>query len=122
MSTWASEVELREENGTMRAYRIRDNREIPIPKYPKPGADMHEWLVHLSMDELEAARQFYLDKWTWDEDSERYPALVALVASELSFRLPWPPGTPGGLRDKERVARVVLDMANRIQKNDRRSG
>jgi hypothetical protein len=101
MSRWSNEIELRDENGTMHAYSVRNNREIPIPKYPKQNADMFAWLTNLSLDELEAARQYYLDRWTWDEDSERYAALVALVASELYSRLC-------------SMERTILDLGGRV--------
>jgi len=73
-------VELREENGTIRAYHA-DGREIPIPSYPKSGTNTSEWLRGLSPAALEAARMYYMDKWTWDEDSEKYRFLVDLIVS-----------------------------------------
>ena len=94
MSFWANEIELREESGSIRAYRTRDNREIPIPSFPRPTVDMFEWLTYLSTDALEAARQYYLDHWTWDTNEERYLVLVAHIASEIDERAP-PWSRPG---------------------------
>lgn len=90
MSKWSNKIELREENGIMRAFRTRDGREVPIPKFPKPDVDMVEWLVHLSLDDLEAARQYYIDRWTWDSNEPRYLDLVALIVSEIAERHPLP--------------------------------
>jgi hypothetical protein len=73
-------IELREENGTIRAHR-GDGREVPIPSYPKSGTDMSEWLGGLSPAALEAARMYYMDKWTWDEGLEKYRFLVDAIVS-----------------------------------------
>ena len=87
MSGCPSEIELRGEGGHIRAFRIRDGCEIYIPKFPEPGTDVSEWLEYLSIDALEASRQYYQDKWTWDDASDKYRVLVAYIASELDSRI-----------------------------------
>lgn len=81
-----SDIRLYEENGSVRAFRARDGWEIPIPKFPEETTDIGEWLNKLSSDALEAARLCYQDRWTWDDDSDKYRVLVAYIASELDFR------------------------------------
>ena len=79
------QIELREENGKLKAYRP-DGREIPIPSFPKAYTDSSKWLGGLSTDVLEAARQFYLDKWTWDDANEDYRILVDLIERHQRLR------------------------------------
>lgn len=82
-------VELREENGELHAYRKSDNREIPIPSYPKPHVDIQEWLRGLSPWALEAARLYYHELWAWDDDAEKYRLLVELIeAHQRTFAKP----------------------------------
>ena len=76
-------IELREENGVMRAFREHGGREIPIPSYPRVGTDMSEWLGGLTPAALEAARIYYTDKWIWDEDLEKYHFLVDAIVHHM---------------------------------------
>ena len=86
MSVWASQVELRDESGEVRAYRTQDGREISIPKFPRPDVSLQEWMDFMSLDALEAFRQVYMDKWTWETDNDDYRLLVDRVASEIDSR------------------------------------
>ena len=103
MSGWSGEIELREANGYLRAFRTKDGREIYIPKFPEPGTNVSEWLEYLSIDCLEAARQYYQDKWTWDDASDKYRVLVAYIASELDSRISQTAMSAG-------QARTILDI------------
>ena len=83
-----SNVELREERGELRAFRKSDGREIPIPSYPAPHVDIQEWMDKLSPDALEAAKLYYQDKWTWDDNAEKYRLLVTLIESHQLLHAP----------------------------------
>lgn len=73
------ELELRDVNGVTRAFRVDTGVEIDIPSFPRPSVDQDEWVTKLSPAALEAARLYYTDKWTWDDDSEKYRDLVSLI-------------------------------------------
>ena len=124
MSKWSSHVELREENGEVRAYKTNTtfNREIEIPSFPREGVDMQEWMGFMSLDALEAFRQFYTDKWTWDEDDERYRRVLDVVEPEIDKRADQVSLTPHQRAMAQQQGRVTFDLAHIRQMQDRRNG
>jgi hypothetical protein len=115
MSKWSDQIELREESGEVRALRVSDGSRISIPKFPKPTADMNEWLYGLSLDALEAARQYYQDHWTWEDDATRYRLLVDRIASHINMRVV-------SLKSPLQQGRTTLDLTRIAQQQDRTNG
>jgi len=68
-------IELREENGITRAYNA-EGEEVCVPSPPESAADLNGWLHACSPSVLEAARQYYHDKWLWDSGDDKLSALV----------------------------------------------
>ena len=89
MSGWSKYIELREVDGETRAIRLADGRDIPIPKFPEETSEttIVTWLQYLTMDELEAARKYYMDSWNWETGKfeERY--ISTLLGIEIELRL-----------------------------------
>ena len=98
MSAWSKYVELREEDGKVRAFRTNYTtirwREIKIPDWPKDGVNIREWLDFLSLYELEAFRQFYLDKWIWETGDAGQARMIALVENTIDEASPGHPDSP----------------------------
>jgi hypothetical protein len=82
MSGWSNRIELREENGIINAYND-DEKQVAIRECPGSDAD-DEWFITWSFDELEAARQYYLDKWTWDEDLAEYKSFAETLETIIN--------------------------------------
>ena len=126
MSGWANHIEIRQENGEYRATRTDDGMEIQIPSWPKPGADIEDWLSFMPLDSLEAFRQVYWDKWTWDSDKPEYRDMAALVESHIASRVAQLPAsrvrTAGGLREQERQKNRRPSPEHLKQMQDRRNG
>lgn len=78
-------IELREENGKMRAYDAK-GKEVRIPSFPTAKADLNEWLHGCSPSVLEAARQYYYDKWLWDSGEDKYRDLVRDIEAYTRIR------------------------------------
>lgn len=92
MSDWSGRIELRNVGGETRAFRTSDEREIPIPKLLPPelrktGNGLMEWLELLTLDELEAARQFYWDKWNWDSGLDSDRLLSGIIETKIHYRV-----------------------------------
>lgn len=123
MSKWSDEVELRREGDKVRAYKTKgDKREISIPDPPGPNTDINEWLAFLSLDALEAARQFYWDRWTWDEGSPEYRDLVALLESAIEERATQVALSPHQRAMAQQQGTTTLDLTHVFQMQDRRNG
>ena len=71
-------IELREENGIIRAYDAK-GEEVCIPSPPESEADLNKWLHACSPSVLEAARQYYYDKWLWDSGDIRHRDLAGHI-------------------------------------------
>ncbi len=85
---WSDRIELRGTGDDVRAFRTTDGREIPIPKFPEESnKDFVEWIQYLSLDELEAARQFYMDHWNWETGNPDDRWISDVIGSELDRRL-----------------------------------
>ncbi len=117
MSAWASQVELRDESGEVKAYRAEDGREIPVPEFPKPQADVQEWMDFMSLDALEAFRQVYVDKWTWEADNDDYLLLVERVSAEIDWR-----ASQVHLQPQAQQGRTTFDLEHIRQMTDSRNG
>jgi hypothetical protein len=78
-------VELREENGKVRAYDAK-GKEVRIPSFPHSKADLNEWLRGCSPSVLEAARLYYHDKWLWDSGEDKYRDLVRDIEAYTRIR------------------------------------
>jgi hypothetical protein len=78
-------VELREENGKVRAYDAK-GKEVRIPSFPKSKASLNEWLHGCSPRVLEAARLYYHDKWLWDSGDDKYRDLVRDIEAFTRIR------------------------------------
>jgi len=78
-------IELREENGTTRAYDVT-GKEVCIPSFPKSKADLNDWLRGCSPSVLEAARLYYYDKWLWDSGESKYLKLVRDIEAYRPIR------------------------------------
>lgn len=81
----SSNIELREVKGTVRAFRLSDGREIPIPTLPNDH-DFVDWAIYLTMDELEASRQYYLDRWNWESGKPLHRTISDGIALEMRMR------------------------------------
>ena len=123
MSKWADEVELRRESDKVRAYKTKgDKREISIPDPPGPNTDIDEWLAFMSLDALEAARQFYWDRWTWEEAATEYRDLVALLESAIEERATQVALSPHQRAMAQQQGTTTLDLTHLHQMQDRRNG
>lgn len=124
MSMWSERVEIREESGRVRAYNTSTGREITVPNFPKEGADLREWLSFMSLDAMEAFRQVYQDKWTWDDNSEENRRVLDCVADAIDSRVHQLDGNirKMGLKPQAQQGRVTVDLARRAQAMDRRNG
>ncbi len=112
MSDWSDHIELRGEND-VKAFRTSDGREIPIPKlfpleFRKTGNGLAEWIDHLTLDELEAARQFYWDRWNWESGLESDRHLSNLLETKIFYRVLVIKKGGSNLGD-----RVILDLPQR---------
>jgi hypothetical protein len=111
MSDWSDHIELRGRD-EVKAFRTSDGREIPIPTIPnefrKTGNGLAEWLDHLTLDELEAARQFYWDRWNWKSGLESDRHLSNLLDTTIFYRVLVIKRGGSNLGD-----RVTLDLSQR---------
>ena len=88
MIDWSPNIELREVNGETRAIRLSDERDIPIPKFPdETERDFVEWLQYLTLDELEAARRYYMDHWNWESGNPKDRWISHVIGLEIQLRL-----------------------------------
>ena len=92
MSDWSDHIELRDVKGETRAFRTSDGREVPIPKVlppeeRKPGNGLLEWLDHLTLDELEAARKFHWDRWNWESGLDSDRLLSGIIETKIHYRV-----------------------------------
>lgn len=78
-------IELREENGKMRAYDAK-GKLVSIPSFPKSNTKLSDWLRGCSPSVLEAARLYYYDKWLWDSGETKYRDLVASIEAYRRIR------------------------------------
>jgi hypothetical protein len=46
-----------------------------------------EWLDHLTLDELEAARKFYWDRWNWESGWDSDKLLSNIIETKISYRV-----------------------------------
>lgn len=118
-----SRIELREENGKLRAFR-EDGVEISIPAPPTYPDMMNEWLRGLSLDVLDAARQFYFERWNWETGCPKDLELHRLCETALNLRI-------GVLENRvrmvrawnERADRTTIDLLRKVeQQQDRSNG
>lgn len=120
MSSWSKYVELREEEGKVRAFRTGyttlGKREIQIPNWPRDGVNIREWLDFLSLYELEAFRQFYLDKWTWETGDAEQARMISLVKNTIDQAVPGHPDSP------LQQGRTTFDLKHIRQMSHRRYG
>ena len=87
MSDWSKYIELREVNGETKAIRLADGRDIPIPKFPEENSKVVSWLQYLTMDELEAARKYYMDSWNWETGKFEDRYISEIISIEIELRL-----------------------------------
>ena len=113
MRSWAKHIELREESGKVKAYRVSDGLQIFIPALPSRIEQLKDWLNYMSIDALEASRQFYQDQWNWDDDSSDINAIIESLEDEIQNRL-----MPRPMQQD----RTTLDFTHIRQRQDRRNG
>lgn len=79
-----SEIFLKQVDGVTRAYY--KSREVPIPGYPKDGADLALWAQMMNNEVLEAARLYYFDKWNWISGTKEDKELYDIIEEEIQTR------------------------------------
>lgn len=109
MSDWSDHVELRGKDDNVKAFRTTDGREVPIPKFLHENSnELFEWLEHLTLDELEAARQFYWDRWNWKSGLDSDRLLSNIIETKIFYRVLVAKKGGSNLGD-----RVTLDLPQR---------